>query len=107
MSCRNLLNISNPNSLSLSSVLGYVWLSRQPSNSALVLSATANQDTPISEGLNPILVIDLWEHAYYLKHQFRRASHVDDWWKLVDWQKVEKLDHWWTKEVENLAKHEL
>lgn len=69
--------------------LGYVWLSRQPGDSNLVLSSTVNQDSPIGDGLHPILVIDLWEHAYYLKHQFRRVNHVSDWWNLVDWHKVE------------------
>ena len=61
----------------------------------MVLTATANQDSPISDGNNPILVLDVWEHAYYLKHQFRRAQHVEDWWSIVDWGNVEALDKWW------------
>ncbi|KAL5006134.1 hypothetical protein ScPMuIL_017292 [Solemya velum] len=74
---------------------GYVWLSRQADDSRLVISSTSNQDSVLSDGLNPILVIDLWEHAYYLKHQNRRAQHISDWWRLLDWERVSGLDAWW------------
>ena len=47
--------------------------------------------------LDPLLVIDVWEHAYYLKHQFRRVEYVTQWWLLVDWEAVDKLDQFWTK----------
>jgi Fe-Mn family superoxide dismutase len=50
--------------------------------------STANQDSPISEGKVPLLVVDVWEHAYYLKYQNRRADHVAQWWNLVDWGAV-------------------
>lgn len=75
---------------------GYVWLSRNPSVSGkLLVTTTANQDSPISQKLQPILVLDVWEHAYYLKYQNRRPEHVSEWWKVVDWNIVEKLDNWW------------
>ena len=48
-------------------------------------------------GLDPLLVIDVWEHAYYLKRQFRRVEYVTEWWLLVDWDAVDKLDEFWTK----------
>ncbi|XP_060066996.1 superoxide dismutase [Mn]-like [Ylistrum balloti] len=75
---------------------GYVWLSRDPNNNGkLTISKTANQDSPLTDGLMPILVIDVWEHAYYIKHQNLRPKHVSDWWNLVDWSAVEDIDHWW------------
>ncbi|XP_013420017.1 uncharacterized protein LOC106180552 isoform X2 [Lingula anatina] len=73
---------------------GYVWLSRG-GNDKLVISTTANQDSPVTESFRPILVIDIWEHAYYLKYQYRRADFVAAWWKLVDWKAVVDLDKWW------------
>ncbi|XP_071150597.1 superoxide dismutase [Mn/Fe]-like [Mytilus edulis] len=76
---------------------GYVWLSRQPKDRMLIISTTANQDSPLSQGLCPILVIDVWEHAYYLKHKNKRPNHISDWWKLVDWKNVEELDSWFLK----------
>lgn len=78
---------------------GYVWLCRNQSNngqsSDLVVITTANQDTPLSQNLFPILVIDVWEHAYYLKYRNQRLKYVNDWWKVVDWNAVAKLDSWW------------
>ncbi|XP_064598602.1 superoxide dismutase [Mn/Fe]-like [Liolophura sinensis] len=76
---------------------GYVWLSRDPIDGSLVISKTANQDSAISSGLCPILVLDVWEHAYYLKHQNKRPKYIDDWWLLVDWSRVSQLDDWWRK----------
>lgn len=51
----------------------------------------ANQDSPISTRRKPLLLVDLWEHAYYLKWQNRRPEWVETWWKLVDWDKVDQL----------------
>lgn len=56
----------------------------------LIISTTANQDSPLSDGNMPILGLDVWEHAYYLKYQNRRQEYVDNFWKVVNWQEVEK-----------------
>jgi superoxide dismutase, Fe-Mn family len=68
---------------------GYAWLSVNPERK-LIIHSTANQDCPISEHLKPILVVDVWEHAYYLNYQNRRADYLAAWWDLVDWQEAEK-----------------
>jgi Fe-Mn family superoxide dismutase len=51
---------------------------------------TANQDSPLFFGVTPILGIDLWEHAYYLRYQSKMADYIDAWWKVVDWKAVAK-----------------
>ena len=65
---------------------GWAWLVKKGSGLAVV--STPNQDNPISEGMTPILGIDVWEHAYYLKYQNRRAEYVANWWNVVSWQAV-------------------
>jgi len=57
----------------------------------LEIISTANQDSPISLGLVPLLTIDVWEHAYYLKFNQKRADYVDSWFNVVDWKKVSEL----------------
>ena len=77
-----------------------MWLVRnrkQKPGKQLSIVVTKNQDSPISQDLDPLLVIDVWEHAYYLQHQYKRAFYVTEWWKLVDWDSVEKLDKLWIK----------
>lgn len=69
---------------------GWAWLCVTP-NHTLEIVATPNQDSPISNGLTPILGLDVWEHAYYLKYQSKRPSYIDAWWHVVDWAKVEQL----------------
>ncbi len=64
---------------------GYAWLSRKP-DGGLMVHSTANQDSPLTEGLTPLLVVDVWEHAYYLNYQNRRADYLKEWWNLVDWK---------------------
>lgn len=66
---------------------GWGWLSLDKTGQ-LLIHATANQDSPLSEGLTPLLTCDVWEHAYYLKYQNRRADYVSAWWNLVNWEKV-------------------
>lgn len=65
---------------------GWAWLVRKGSGLAVV--STANQDSPLSDGLTPILGIDVWEHAYYLNYQNRRADYVTAWWNVVNWDVV-------------------
>jgi len=66
---------------------GYAWLTAKK-NGKLVITTTANQDTPFAESLIPILNIDVWEHAYYLKHYNKRADYVKDWFSVVNWEKA-------------------
>ena len=68
---------------------GWAWLVVTPSKELKVLS-TANQDTPLDVG-TPVLALDVWEHAYYLKFQNRRPDYVTAFWNVVDWAKVESL----------------
>ncbi len=68
---------------------GWAWL--VVNNGNLEIISTANQDTPLSDGMKPILLIDVWEHSYYLKYQNRRAEYVENFFKLINWEVVEKL----------------
>jgi superoxide dismutase, Fe-Mn family len=68
---------------------GWVWLVRAKDGKLLVTS-TANQDNPMSAGLMPIMGNDVWEHAYYLKYQNRRADYLGAWWNVVDWDAVNR-----------------
>ena len=65
---------------------GWSWLVHDGSGLAVV--STANQDNPISDGKTPLLGVDVWEHAYYLKYQNRRPDYLDAWWDVVNWGKV-------------------
>jgi superoxide dismutase, Fe-Mn family len=65
---------------------GWAWLVHNGSEVAIV--STPNQDNPISNGSTPLLGVDVWEHAYYLKYQNRRPDYLDAWWNVVDWSKV-------------------
>ncbi|HEY7831233.1 MAG TPA: superoxide dismutase [Solirubrobacteraceae bacterium] len=65
---------------------GWSWLVKDGSGLAVV--GTPNQDNPISDGKTPLLGVDVWEHAYYLKYQNRRPDYLDAWWNTVNWAKV-------------------
>jgi Fe-Mn family superoxide dismutase len=65
---------------------GWSWLVHDGSGLAIV--ATPNQDNPISTGATPLLGVDVWEHAYYLRYQNRRPDYIDAWWNTVDWNVV-------------------
>jgi Fe-Mn family superoxide dismutase len=65
---------------------GWAWLIHDGSGLAIV--STANQDNPISDGNTPLLGVDVWEHAYYLKYNNRRPDYLDAWWDVVNWAKV-------------------
>ncbi len=69
---------------------GWVWLCVDKSGEFKIL-ATFNHEIPFSQSLKPILILDVWEHAYYLKYQNKRADFVDAWWNLIDWKEVEKI----------------
>lgn len=73
---------------------GWAWLSVDPLNGELFISSTANQDNPLMnvserKGI-PILALDVWEHAYYLQYQNKRADYITEFWKIVNWPVVEK-----------------
>lgn len=68
---------------------GWAWLVLK--NGQLAITDTANQDSPFSQGLTPLLGLDVWEHAYYLKYQNRRAEYVKNWWFVINWPQVERL----------------
>jgi Fe-Mn family superoxide dismutase len=65
---------------------GWVWLVQ--SGGKLAIESTANQDSPLMEGKRPIVGIDVWEHAYYLKYQNRRPDYLAAWWNVINWDAV-------------------
>ena len=68
---------------------GWAWLVKK-SDGGLAVISTANQDNPMSDGLTPLMGLDVWEHAYYLKYQNRRAEYVSNWWNVVHWAEIER-----------------
>ena len=68
---------------------GWVWLSAAPDGS-LVITQEPGAGNPVTKGLKPLLTFDVWEHAYYLDYQNRRAAHLDALWGIVDWEMVEE-----------------
>jgi len=71
---------------------GWAWLvwsvQRSASSGQLEIMQTANQDSPVSTGKVPLLAVDVWEHAYYLNYQNRRADYVKAFWNVINWEKV-------------------
>ena len=67
---------------------GWAWLVKDGSGLAIV--STANQDSPVSDGQTPLLGVDVWEHAYYLKYQNKRPDYLDAFWNVVNWDEVGK-----------------
>jgi Fe-Mn family superoxide dismutase len=71
---------------------GWAWLVVNKEGK-LQITSTANQDTPISDGLKPVIGVDVWEHAYYLLYQNRRPDYLKAWWNVVNWDQAEKNFH--------------
>ena len=69
---------------------GWGWLVRG-ADGKLAIESTPNQDSPLSSGKTPLLGLDVWEHAYYLKYQNRRADYLGAWWNVVNWNEVNRL----------------
>jgi Fe-Mn family superoxide dismutase len=69
---------------------GWAWLLVR--DGKLVIESTPNQDSPVMDGGKPVLGLDVWEHAYYLKYQNRRPDYIEAWWSVVDWSKA--ADHY-------------
>ena len=69
---------------------GSGWVCLVPSGGALQITDTPNQDTPLMNGQTPILGLDVWEHAYYLKYQNRRPDYMEAWWNVVRWDEVSR-----------------
>ncbi|HLN01061.1 MAG TPA: superoxide dismutase [Bryobacteraceae bacterium] len=67
---------------------GWAWLVKD--GSKLDIYSTANQDSPVMEGKFPVMGLDVWEHAYYLKYQNRRPDYIAAWWNVVNWAEIEK-----------------
>ncbi len=67
---------------------GWAWLVKQ--HGKLEVISTVNQDSPVMDGKSPVMGLDVWEHAYYLKYQNRRGEYINAWWNVVNWQEIEK-----------------
>ncbi|HYL74438.1 MAG TPA: superoxide dismutase [Bryobacteraceae bacterium] len=67
---------------------GWAWLLK--TSKGLEIGSTANQDSPVMEGKYPVMGLDVWEHAYYLKYQNRRAEYIGAFWNVVNWPEIEK-----------------
>jgi superoxide dismutase, Fe-Mn family len=67
---------------------GWAWLVK--SGGKVEIISTANQDSPVMEGKSPVMGVDVWEHAYYLKYQNRRPEYLAAWWNVVNWPEIEK-----------------
>jgi Fe-Mn family superoxide dismutase len=67
---------------------GWAWLIK--SGDSVEITSTPNQDSPVMEGKYPVMGLDVWEHAYYLKYQNRRPDYIAAWWNVVNWDAIEE-----------------
>jgi superoxide dismutase, Fe-Mn family len=67
---------------------GWAWLLKK--GGKLEITSSANQDSPLMDGIEPVMGLDVWEHAYYLKYQNRRPDYIGAWWSVVNWAEVSK-----------------
>ncbi|MDR3699443.1 MAG: superoxide dismutase [Candidatus Sulfopaludibacter sp.] len=67
---------------------GWAWLVKSAGKIEII--STANQDSPVMDGKYPVMGLDVWEHAYYLKYQNRRPDYMNAWWNVVNWQEIEE-----------------
>jgi superoxide dismutase, Fe-Mn family len=81
---------------------GWAWLCLDNKNRLLIVT-TANQDNPLTDGLSPVLGLDVWEHAYYLKYTSDRPDYIQAWWNVVNWPIAEKLYNFYRKEPDSSA----
>lgn len=69
---------------------GWAWLVKKQDGSLAIMSLP-NQDSPLSQNMTPVLCLDVWEHAYYLKYQNKRADYIAAWWNVVNWDAVNRI----------------
>jgi len=69
---------------------GWMWLVKDR-NGRLIIFQTANQDSPLSSGFCPLMVIDVWEHAYFLQYLNLRDQYIDNWFHVIDWDRANQL----------------
>jgi len=84
---------------------GWVWLVGKPGSEQVQIVITANQDSPISQGLFPIMGNDVWEHAYYLKYNNRRPEYLQAWWNVVNWDEINRRLEMFTSHQEPALAH--
>ena len=70
---------------------GWAWLIKNKDSGSLKIITTQNQDSPVTEGKTPILCLDVWEHAYYLKYRNMRVDYIKAWWNVINWKEIEKI----------------